>query len=106
MDYNSWEAGNSLNVAPPTGYEFSMDLETGKKSLETKLTLLQLNVKRTEVTLQSGQPDAIERHCKALKAVIAAVDDCRRTVEEQNIIEKESLDDIGEWNVEINAKLA
>ena len=67
-----------------------MDLETGKKSLETKLTLLQLNVKRTEVRLQSGQPDAIERHCKALKAVIAAVDDCRRTVEEQKIIEKES----------------
>ena len=63
-------------------------------------------MKRTEVTLQSGQPDAIERHCKALKAVIAAVDDCRRTVEEQKIIEKESLDDIGEWNVEINAKPA
>ncbi|CAB4030269.1 Hypothetical predicted protein [Paramuricea clavata] len=37
---------------------------------------------------------------------IVTVDDCRRTVEEQKIIEKESLDDIGEWNIEINAKLA
>ncbi|XP_028414337.1 uncharacterized protein LOC114537496 [Dendronephthya gigantea] len=83
-----------------------MDLETAKNSLETKLTLLQLNVKRTEATLQSEQPDAIERHCKALKAIVDAVEDCRRTVEEQKIIEKETLENIGEWNIEINERLA
>jgi hypothetical protein len=83
-----------------------MDLETAKKSLETKLTLLKINVKRTGDILQGEQPDAIERHCKALKAVVAAVDDCRRAVEEQKIIAKESLEGINEWNIEINAKLA
>ncbi len=83
-----------------------MDLETAKKSLKTKLTLLKLNVKRTGDILQGEQPDAIERHCKALKAVVAAIDDCRRAVEEQKIIAEESLEEINEWNIEINAKLA
>ena len=75
MDYDSWEEKYLLNVAPPTGSV--MDLETAKKSLETKLTLLQLNVTRTDNILLGEQPDAIERHYKALRAVIAAVDDCR-----------------------------
>ena len=44
-----------------------MDLETAKKWLETKLTLLKLNLK---------------------------------------IIAEESLEEINEWNIEINAKLA
>ena len=81
-----------------------MDLETAKKSLETKLTLLQLNVTRIDNILLGEQPDAIERHYKALKAVIAAVDDCRRAMEEQKIIAKESLEDINGWNDGINAK--
>ena len=81
-----------------------MDLETAKKSLETKLPLLQLNVTRTDNILQGEQLDAIERHYKALKAVIAAVDDCQRAVEEQKIIAKESLEDINGWNDGINAK--
>ena len=81
-----------------------MDLETAKNLLETKLTLLQLNVKRTDTVLQGDQPDMIERHYRALKAVIAAVDDCRRAVEEQKIMAKESLEEIDEWNTGINAK--
>ena len=81
-----------------------MDLETAKKSLETKLTLLQLNVTRTDNILLGEQPDAMEGHHKALKAVIAAVDDCRRAVEEQKIIAKESIEDINGWNDGINAK--
>ena len=89
VDYDSWEAEYLLNVAPPTGSV--MDLETAKKSLETKLTLLQLNMTRTDNILQGEQPDAIERHHKALKAVIIAVDDCRRAVEEQKIIAKKKL---------------
>ena len=36
VDCDSWEAEYSLNVAPPKGSV--MDLETAKKSLETKLT--------------------------------------------------------------------
>ena len=76
--YDSWEAEYSLNVAPPTGS--MIDLETAKKSFETKLTLLQLNVKRTDNIFQGEQPDTIERHYKALKAVdvVAAVDECRK----------------------------
>ena len=81
-----------------------MELETAKKSLKTKLTLLQLNVKRTVSILQGQQHDAIERHYKALKAVVTAVDESRRAVEEQKIIAEESLEDINKWNEEINAK--
>ena len=68
-----------------------MDLETAKGSFDTKLTLPQLNVKRTDATLQSEQPDAIERHRKTLKAVASGVNDCRRTVEEQKVIAKKEL---------------
>ena len=81
-----------------------MDLETAKNLLETKLTLLQLNVKRTDTVLQGDQPDMIERHHRALKEVIAAVEDCRRAVEEQKIMAKESFEEIDEWNTGINAK--
>ncbi len=62
-------------------------------------------MKRTGDILQGEQPDAIERHCKAPKAVFAVVDDCRRAVEEQKIIAEESLEEINELNIEINAKL-
>ena len=105
VDYNSWEAEYSLNVAPPMGLGISMNLKTAETMLETKLTLLQITAKRTEATLQAGQPDAIERQQRALKAVVAEADQWQRALEEQKIVAKQDLDEISEWNTGVDAKL-
>ena len=87
------------------GIEISMNLKTSETTLETNLTLLRITMKRTKATLQAGQPDAIERQQRALKAVVAEADQWRRALEEQKIVAKQDLDEISEWNTGVDAKL-
>lgn len=86
------------------GIRISMDLKTAETTLETKLTLLQITITRTDATLKTGQPDAIERHQKALRAVVAEADQWRRSVEEQKVMAKQDLDEISAWNTEVQTK--
>ena len=87
------------------GIEISMNLKTSETTLETNLTLLRITMKRTKATLQAGQPDAIERQQRALKAVVAEADQWQRALEEQKIVAKQDLDEISEWNTGVDAKL-
>ena len=51
MNFDSWEVEYSVNVSPPTG-------NRNQYTLETKLTQLQITIKRTDTILQAGQLDA------------------------------------------------
>ena len=55
--------------------------------------------------LPCNQENTGQKSChRQFKAVVDAVDDCRKAVEERKIIAKESLNEIDEWKNGINAK--
>ena len=58
-------------------------------ALETKLTQLEITVKRTEFVLTSRRREQIRRHLEALKAISRETDECKRAVEVKKIENKE-----------------
>ncbi len=74
--------------------------------LKAKLIQLKLTADRTENVLKTEQPEAIERHLKALKTIVTEADQYRREEETAKIVAEEDIAQIGEWNAEIEVKLA
>ena len=73
--------------------------------LETKLTQMKLAAERTVKILDASKQGAIERHLKALQAIISETDHCKRTVEaKKKIGDKQDLTEISDWNAEIETK--
>ena len=56
-----------------------------EEKLKNKLVQLNITVQRTGKTLDEKNYEAIERHEKALKAIIDEVDVCKRAVEAEKI---------------------
>jgi hypothetical protein len=73
-------------------------------ALETKLTQLEITVKRTEFVLTSGRREQIRRHLEALKAISHETDECKRAVEVKKENKEESTE-INEWNQGIDKRL-
>ena len=66
-------------------------MTTVESNLETKLTQLEINVKKTNVVIESQNSEAIERHLQTLKAISDTVNHLRLEVEATKI----------EWKVDI-----
>lgn len=75
-------------------------------TLKTKLTQLQLIAGRTTKTLESRKPESIERQLKALRITIDESDQLKRAVEELKIAKEQDLQEISEWNENVDAKIA
>lgn len=56
----------------------------------------------TRKILGAGKQEAIERH---LKATISETDQYKRTVEAEKIEKKQDLEEISDWNTEVEAKI-
>ena len=72
--------------------------------LETKLTQLNLAVQRSEKILATGKRETIKRHLETLQSVNSSSNQCKRLVEEQKIASKTNMDDIANWNDNIESK--
>ena len=83
----------------------STEMENAKGKLQTKLTQLEIQSKRTEQVLHSGSVEAIERHTGTLKSTISQTDDLKRALEALKIEAEEDLGDIGTWNTTIDLQL-
>ena len=73
--------------------------------VETKITQMKLAAERTGKILDASKQGAIERHLKALQAIISETDHCKRTVEAKKIGDKQDLTEIGDWNAETETKI-
>ena len=63
-------------------------MTTVESNLETKLTQLDINVKKTNVVIESQNSEAIERHLQTLKAISDTVNHLRLEVEAKKIESK------------------
>ena len=77
-----------------------------KANLETKLKQLLITSGRTNAVLETNEDIAIQRQTEALKALSSDVENARRAVEAQKIADDEEEIEIGNWNTQIEAKLA
>ena len=72
--------------------------------LETKLTQLNQAVQRSEKILASGKRETIKPHLETLQSVNSSSNQCKRLVEEQKISGKTKMDEIANWNDNIESK--
>ena len=75
------------------------------ETLETKLTQLDIAVKRAGKVLDAGKRETINRHLETLQNIIKEANESKSTVEAQKISDKEDLSKIDEWNVGVETKL-
>ena len=80
-------------------------MTTAESNLETKLTQLEINVKKTNVVIESQNSEAIERHLQTLKAISDTVNHLRLEVEAKKIESKVNSDAIQTWNDDVHSKL-
>ena len=80
-------------------------MTTVESNLETKLTQLEINVKKTNVVIESQNSEAIERHLQTLKAISDTVNHLRLEVEAKKIESKVNGDAIQTWNDDVDSKL-
>ena len=80
-------------------------MTTAESNLETKLTQLEINVKKTSVVIESQNSEAIERHLQTLMAISDTVNHLRLEVEAKKIESKVNGDAIQTWNDDVDSKL-
>ena len=85
--------------APETETVETKQMNPKEIELETKLTQLNLAVQRSEKILASGKRETIKRHLETLQSV-----NSKRLVEEQKISSKTKMDEIANWNDNIESK--
>ena len=76
------------------------------KEIETKVKLLGLTEAKTEVILQGGNVEVIERHLDALRRLSKEVDALKIQVEQAKISNGDALEDVIAWSSEVEVKLA
>ena len=70
------------------------ELASMETNLDTKLTQLTMAVKRTGKILDAGKRESIKRHLETLQTIIKEANQCKGTVEAQNINDKEDISKI------------
>ena len=73
------------------------NLREAQQALETELKQLALNRDKTEKIFATNNYQRIERHLKALKDLVSAADNSKRTVESLKIANKEEIESIMAW---------
>ena len=90
---------NTETTAPAQQNEVETpEVSKKERELETKLVQLKLVTERSEKILATGKRETIKRHIETLQAVNSASNECKREVEEQKIARKSSMDEISNWN--------
>ena len=74
--------------------------------MENILVQLQLGVGRTQKILESENQEAIERQQRALRTIVDEIEKIKVTEETKMTDEKKDLEEISEWNSNIEGKLA
>ena len=76
-----------------------------EKKLKTKLKQLDIAAHRTKQVLDSGKKESIKRHLDALRETVRETNEFKRVVEAAKISNSEDVEEINEWNGEVDAKL-
>ena len=66
-------------------------MDASSKTLQTKLTQLELTAGRTQSIIGTRNVERIERHLEEFKVIVSAVDNAKRIVEEIKIAKKTIL---------------
>ena len=80
-------------------------MEATESNLKVKLAQLQLTTKRTDNIIASGKHEAIQRQCQTLSTISNEINVMRITVEAEKIGMKVGVEEIVEWNNDIETKL-
>ena len=80
-------------------------MEATESNLKVKLAQLQLTTKRTDNFIASGKHEAIQRQCQTLSTISNEINVMRITVEAEKIGMKVGVEEIVEWNNDIETKL-
>ena len=80
-------------------------MEATESNLKVKLAQLQLTTKRTDNIIASGKHKAIQRQCQTLSTISNEINVMRITVEAEKIGIKVGVEEIVEWNNDIETKL-
>ena len=81
-------------------------MKATQKALQTKIAELQVAAGRTDSNLESGYDEEIvERYFSAIKALASEADQHKRALEEFKIEAKEDIEEIQQWNSEVDAKI-
>jgi hypothetical protein len=80
-------------------------MEEAVASLEAKLVQLNMAKNRVEKILKTNDHARIERQQETLKNLISEANTCKNTVEGMKIAQKVSLEEIEEWNMEVEGKI-
>lgn len=62
-------------------------------------------MEKSKAVIESNQREPIERHCHGLKSITNDINDMRLKVGEAKIETKEDLDEINQYNLELDEKL-
>ena len=66
-------------------------MDAASKTLQTKLTQLELTAGRTQSIIDTRNVERIERHLEGFKVIVSAVDNAKRIVEEIKFAKKTIL---------------
>ena len=80
-------------------------MEATESNLKVKLAQLQLTTKRTDNIIASDKHEAIQRQCQTLSTISNEINVMRITVEAEKIGMKVGVEEIVEWNNDIETKL-
>ena len=75
------------------------------KTLQIKLTQLELTSGKTQSIQDTGNAKRIERHLEGLKCIVTAVDNAKRDVEEIKVENGSDSESVREWCDQIEAKI-
>ena len=90
---------NTETTAPAQQNEVETpEVSKKERELEMKLVQLKLVTERSEKILATGKCETIKCHIETLQAVNSVSNECKREVEEQKIARKSSMDEISNWN--------
>jgi len=82
-----------------------MDLVKLLKEIETKLQLLQFKQGKGKDLVEKGYATTLERHVDSLAAMAKEVDVIKAKIEEKKLENGDSMDEVGGWSSEMDAKL-
>ncbi|XP_067039928.1 uncharacterized protein [Acropora muricata] len=80
-------------------------MEPTVENLDIKIMQLDITMAKTNVVLDAGTCEAIERQLSTLKSITTEIARMRIEVEAKKLAAKETMTDIEKWNTQLDAKL-
>ncbi|KAK2561783.1 hypothetical protein P5673_015168 [Acropora cervicornis] len=80
-------------------------MEPTVENLDIKIMQLDITMAKTNVVLDAGTREAIERQLSTLKSITTEIARMRIEVEAKKLVAKETMTDIEKWNTQLDPKL-